>query len=130
MTNVFGSYDSNMIFEVDDRFESGGYKAMAHLFESGNIPRAILCGYDNMAIGAMRYIHEKGLSVPNDIAIVGFNDIPEAKYLSPSLSSIDPDIDKICDIAVNAILDKLSGNAVIKSTTIVPVLHLRESTDI
>lgn len=130
MTQVFGSYNEDMIYEVDDRFESGGYKAMAHLIETGNIPRIVLCGYDNMAIGAMRYIGEKGLSIPSDIALVGFNNIPEAKYLSPSLSSIDPDTDKICDIVVNAIIDRLSDKETEKELTVVPVLRMRESTNI
>lgn len=130
MKKTFGYADESLISIVDERFEEGGYRAMKNLLDAGKKPRAILCTYDNMAIGAMRYICEKGLNIPNDIAVMGINDIPEAKYLNPPLSSIDPHADAICDIAVNAIMDKLAGKPVKSKVTVIPTLHLRESTQI
>lgn len=130
MEENFGGYDESLISVVDDRFEKGGYNAMQKLIDSKNIPRAILCGYDNMAIGAIRCIYENGLSVPNDIAVIGFNDIPEAKYLNPPLSSIDPHMDTICNIAVSSILDKLSGKDVEMKHKIIPTFNLRKSAEI
>ncbi len=130
MEEIMGGYDENLISVVDERFEKGGYIAMQKLIDSRNIPRAIICGYDNMAIGAIRCIYENGLSVPNDIAVIGFNDIPEAKYLNPPLSSIDPHMDTICNIAVSSILDRLSGKEVEMKHKIIPTFNLRKSAEI
>lgn len=115
---------------VDRRFEEGGYLAMKLMLDSGNVPRAIFCAYDNMAIGAMKCIQEKGLKVPDDIAIMGKNDIPESKFLSPSLSSIDPHTDKLCEAAVEAMIGRLSGKDIKNVIEIVPTLCLRESMEI
>lgn len=130
MEEINGIYDDKLISIVDERFERGGYLAMQKLIDNGNLPRAVICGYDNMAIGAIRCIYENGLTVPNDIAVIGFNDIPEAKYLNPPLSSIDPHMDTICNIAVSSILDKLSGKEVKTKHKIVPTFNLRKSAEI
>jgi len=130
MLENFGYFDEELISTVDKRFEEGGYLAMKKLIDKGTIPRAILCSYDNMAIGAISCIYENGLSVPDDVAVLGINDIEESKYLNPPLSSINPHIDTICDIAVNAIMDKLSGRDVNSTVTVEPTLYLRKSTEI
>jgi len=114
----------------DARFEAGGYAAMETFFKAGNLPQAIFCAYDYMAIGAIRCILDHGLSVPNDIAVIGMDDIPEAKYLNPSLSSINVNMDKTCRIAAEAIIRCLTEQPFALSEKVTCDLHLRASTDI
>lgn len=112
------------------RFEAGGYEAMAQLLDRAEPPRAVICGYDYMAIGAIRCIYDRGLSVPEDIAVMGMDDLYEAKYLNPPLSSIDYPIDRACTLAADALLAELMGQPHAKQEVVAASLHLRRSTEI
>lgn len=112
------------------RFEAGGYDAMAQLLDRAEPPRAVICGYDYMAIGAIRCIYDRGLSVPEDIAVMGMDDLYEAKYLNPPLSSIDYPIDRACTLAADALLAELMGQSHAKQEVVAASLHLRRSTEI
>lgn len=68
--------------------EASGYEAAKAVFRSGAIPDAVFCANDQMALGFLRAMWEHGLHAPQDIAIVGFDDIPIARYLQPPLSTI------------------------------------------
>lgn len=73
--------------ESDHRVE-GGHHAMMRILESGSLPTAILGSNDLTAIGAMGAIHEKGLNIPDDISVVGFDDIELSAYTSPALTTL------------------------------------------
>ncbi len=73
--------------EGDHRVE-GGHHAMKRILESGNLPTAVLGSNDLTAIGAMGAIHEKGLDVPRDISVVGFDDIELSGYTLPALTTL------------------------------------------
>ena len=103
-----GEIPKNYISISESRFEEGGYDAMEALIDSGNIPRAIICAYDNLAIGAMRCILDKGLKVPEDVAILGIDNIRESKYSIPPLSSIFTHAKDICEAAASAVVGMLS----------------------
>ena len=64
-----------------------GFAAMKDLLCKSN-PSAVFVGNDTVAIGALAAIHEKGLAVPHDIAVVGYDDIPIAAYTSPPLTTV------------------------------------------
>lgn len=113
---------------TEKRFEEGGYMAMRRFFEKGNIPRAIICAYDYMAIGAIRCIIDNGLKVPEDVAVLGMDDIPESKYLNPSLSTINTHIKDACKNAVDVLMCKLTGKNHSINTSVKAELILREST--
>lgn len=115
---------------TEKRFEDGGYHAMNKFFECGHVPRAIICAYDCMAIGAMRCIHDRGLRVPEDVAIMGMDDIPEARYLTPTLTSINPHNDEIAQKVTRAMIDRINGNDFVREITVDYELNLRESTKI
>ncbi|MBP3961760.1 LacI family DNA-binding transcriptional regulator [Paenibacillus lignilyticus] len=68
--------------------EAGGYQAVKLLLASKRLPDAIFAANDEMAIGAIRALHEAGLRVPEDIAIVGFDNINLAPLIRPALSTI------------------------------------------
>ena len=65
-----------------------GHKMMTELIEAGTVPRAIFAASDTLAIGAMRALTMAGYRIPEDVSIVGFDDISAASYTSPPLSSI------------------------------------------
>lgn len=130
MLSAYGGYDEDLIAITEKRFEAGGYDAMETLFQRGKLPRALVCTYDYFAIGAIRCILDHGLSVPEDIAIVGHNNIPEAEYLDPPLSSVCPRHEVVCQTAADTILKLLNGKAVESEITINSKLHLRKSSEI
>ena len=65
-----------------------GYKGMMSLLELAEKPTAIFAGNDTIALGAMAAIHERGLRIPDDIAVVGYDDIPLAKFAAPPLTTV------------------------------------------
>jgi DNA-binding LacI/PurR family transcriptional regulator len=67
---------------------SGGYRAMKRLLELKLPVTAVISANDNMALGALRALHEAGLVVPQDVSLVGFEDIPEAAFFNPPLTTV------------------------------------------
>ena len=70
---------------------AGGYAAACRLLNEGAAFTALFVGNDQMALGALRALREHGLRVPEDISIVGFDDIPEAAFYEPPLTTIQQD---------------------------------------
>ena len=109
------------------RFEAGGYEAMEAMLNAAPPPRAVICAYDNMAIGAMKCIADHGLRIPEDIAVLGMDGIPNAPYLIPPLASISAQTEECCRLAVRTVIRQINGQAVPVSQTIPAKLQLRES---
>lgn len=112
------------------RFEAGGYDAMERLLAGKTLPRVLVCGYDYLAMGAIRCLYDHGLSVPEDVAVLGMDNIHESAFLNPPLSSIDFRIDEACRLAADALLAKLMGETYTAVQTVPSQLHLRRSTEI
>ena len=84
-----GIYDEALIFDCGDYTTRNGYQKMTEILEDENKrPTAIFVSNDSMAIGAYRAIAERGLRIPEDISVVGFNDQPNAKYMMPPLTTV------------------------------------------
>ena len=81
------SLDKTLFVEGDFTFESG-YRAMKHLLTSKTHPTALFAGNDTIAFGAMLAIREAGLSIPEDVAVVGYDDLPVAAYACPPLTTV------------------------------------------
>lgn len=73
-------------------------------------PDAVFCYNDLLAIGAMRTILNQRLRIPDDIAVVGFDDIEESRYSFPSLTTISPDKHEIARLAVAQLFHRLKGD--------------------
>ncbi len=73
--------------EGDHRVE-GGHHAMMRILESGSLPTAVMGSNDLTAIGAMGAIHERGLAIPRDISVIGFDDIELSAYTLPALTTV------------------------------------------
>ncbi|MGS2586383.1 LacI family DNA-binding transcriptional regulator [Streptomyces hebeiensis] len=90
-----------------------GATAMARLLDSGERPDAVFAYNDLIAIGAMRVLAERGLRVPRDVAVVGFDDVTEGRYGTVSLTTISPDKHTIARLAVASVVERLrAGGAV------------------
>lgn len=99
-------------FEFDGDFtEASGYEAAREILELEQRPTAIFAFNDSMAIGAIGAIREAGLRIPNDISVCGFDDIPVAKYLSPSLTSVHVPIHDLGVMAINRLFDRLQNKS-------------------
>jgi LacI family transcriptional regulator len=117
-------------WELDGNFtEASGYEAMAALLALAPRPTAIFACNDSMAIGALSALRDRDIRVPEEIAIAGFDDVPVASYLTPSLSSVDVGINTLgiraIETALHAVRNK---NAHKKQQMIQPTsLSLRAS---
>ena len=80
--------NEDLVHEADGSTEWHGYKAMQRLLAYKTPPTAVFLANDMMAIGAIKAIEESNLRVPQDISIVGFDDVPMAQYCSPPLTTI------------------------------------------
>jgi LacI family transcriptional regulator len=86
-----------------DFTEAGGYTAMLRLFPMK--PDAVIIGSDMMAVGAIRAIREANLRIPDDVAIIGFDDIPTASKMDPPLTTIRQPIRSMGGLAVETLID-------------------------
>lgn len=118
------------IVESDCRFEEAGYDGMKKIFSRGEIPTAVVTAYDNIAMGAMKYIREYGLKIPEDISVIGMDDNREAAYLEVPMTSITPYYQDLSEIAVDLLFEKIENKTSDKNKTIKVSAELikREST--
>lgn len=72
---------------------------------------ALFCASDLIAVGVMRYARQIGILVPDELSIVGFDDIPWAEYCTPSLTTIEMPVDEMANEAVDAVIRKIEGES-------------------
>mgnify|MGYP003543019925 FL=1 len=106
--------------------EQSGMEAVAELAARGQSYDAIFAASDLIAIGAMKALHERGLRVPTDVAIAGFDDIPMAGFVNPSLSTVQQDTKLAGSMLVENLL-RLINDEPVESQTIPVKLALRKS---
>jgi LacI family transcriptional regulator len=91
--------------------EEGGYRGMRELLKLDPRPTAVFAANDLMAMGAMIALREAGLRVPADVALVGFDDIPVARLVSPPLTTIAQFPERLGRRAAELLLDRLAGTS-------------------
>lgn len=89
---------------------------------------AIFAGNDQMALGLVHGLHARGIRVPGDISVVGFDDIPESRHFLPPLTTVRQDFRALGRLSVTLLLESLHGAAGGGSELIAPELVVREST--
>lgn len=106
---------------------ASGHDAMVALL--ADRPTAVFAANDHMAIGAIRAIERAGLRVPDDVSIVGFDDIPESEYLSTALTTVRQDFEGRTAFAISLLIDAVEGRPPSDAVHVVPTeLVVREST--
>ncbi|HET6593460.1 MAG TPA: LacI family DNA-binding transcriptional regulator [Xanthomonadales bacterium] len=97
--------------DADNR-ETSGFKAMSRLLESGFGFDSVFAASDLMAIGAMKCLQEAGIRIPEDVSVVGFDDIPMASYATPSLTTVRQDTLLAARALVKNLLAMIEGEPV------------------
>jgi len=105
----------------------GGQVAAAKLLDAGH--SAIICGSDLMALGVIREAHSRGLRVPEDLSVIGFDDSPLMAFTEPALTTVRQPVRAMCEAAVSGLVRAMDGNTP-DGTELVfrPDLIIRQST--
>lgn len=105
-----------------------GERLCSSIVLSGTRPDAVICYNDLMALGFMKAAADIGISIPRDLSVVGFDNIPYGKYTTPALTTVDLQSERMGATAMNKLLAVIKGEPVDKLTKIAPQLVLRAST--
>ncbi|MFV0441911.1 MAG: LacI family DNA-binding transcriptional regulator [Lachnospirales bacterium] len=106
-----------------------GYELTKKLLSNDTIPTAILVANDNIAIGCYNACHEFNKRIPDDISIISFNDIPNSKFMSPSLTTIKLDTSYLAEVAVSTLLENIENETYLNRKVLLPSkLIVRDST--
>ncbi|HUE76128.1 MAG TPA: LacI family DNA-binding transcriptional regulator [Chloroflexota bacterium] len=125
--------DGNLPVDEDLIVEGGldevsGQETMARLLRLVPRPRAVFAASDQIAMGALVALRVHGLRAPDDVAIVGFDDLPAASQVDPSLTTVRVPAPELGQLASQRLLDLLAGRFMSEPRTILPTqLMLRES---
>ncbi|MBP0456903.1 LacI family DNA-binding transcriptional regulator [Streptomyces montanisoli] len=98
----------SLVVATDGYGRRDGAVAMAAVLDRGERPDAVFAYNDMMALGAMRTLYERGLRIPEDVAVVGFDDIEEGHYGAVSLTTIAPDKAAIAELAVECLVTRIT----------------------
>jgi len=124
--NEIGYRDDYVVF--DTIYEDGGYRGANKLLGLKDRPTAILCASDQMAIGTLRAIYEKGYSIPEDFSIIGYGNIPVSANLYPPLTTVNHFPKKIGKISAHTIMNAIAKEEIEQRKILLhPQLCIRES---
>lgn len=117
----------------EGRYEQSGEDCARQILEMEKSPTAIICGYDNIAYGLIRYLTRHGYSIPTDFSVIGMNNQRTSQYMEHALTTIDYRTEEICNIAWKVMHKKLancyyrldervvlSGRLIVRETTAPP----------
>lgn len=134
----YEAYRSTLIshnIQLEKKFEwncvlrsPSAYEKVLHMLREGNIPDAIFCANDYCAIGALKAIYDSKLQVPQDISVIGIDDIEMATYSSPMLTTVHVPRQELGMYAVKVLIDKIENGGTIPIRINLPAqLIIRES---
>ncbi|WBW97374.1 LacI family DNA-binding transcriptional regulator [Oceanirhabdus sp. W0125-5] len=122
-----GFLNSNNIY-IGRFTAEDGYNLMKEAIGKGELPTAFFVASDSMAIGVLRALYESKISVPEEVSIIGFNDIPTAKYLIPPLTTIKVYTEFMGRTAVELLVERINENREIAKKVVIPTeVVVRES---
>lgn len=120
---------SKKLIGAGDWSASSGYVAMKKILDAGADLTALFAQNDRMAVGAIRALRENGLRVPEDVSVIGFDDMPLATYFDPPLTTMHQDTFRIGQVAAQLILQELNEPKAPRQQISIPAeLVLRKST--
>jgi LacI family transcriptional regulator len=112
-----------------DFLEGSGYTCGQHLLDLDPPPTAIVASSDTSAFGVIRAITERGLRVPDDISVIGFDDLPEAGYMYPPLTTVRQPIREMGRVATRLLVEAIMTPAMTPRQVLLPTeLKVRHST--
>lgn len=98
------------LVRLGDFYHESGYAAGADLLRTGDPPTAIFAASDQMALGVCEAVRRRGLRVPDDVSVVGFDDVPEARWASPPLTTVRQPLAEMGALAARTVL-RLTGDS-------------------
>lgn len=113
------SLDTHFVRDIDPTLEAGE-EAMAALLKLQDRPTAVFCTNDTIAAGAIKAIVRAGLRVPEDVAVVGFDDSYISRVIEPELTTVRIDADRMGRIATQKLFDLIDGQNVENETIQIP----------
>ncbi|EHH1101749.1 substrate-binding domain-containing protein [Vibrio parahaemolyticus] len=120
-------FNANWIIESDFECE-GGYQAFKKMAERGTLPSSIFVSNDMMAMGVINAANELGIKVPDDLSIIGYDDIHIAKFMSPSLTTIHQPKYRLGQAAVETLVRRLDDKSnEVQVVQLEPTLVIRNS---
>lgn len=123
-----GMIDTKAIY-IGSFVAESGYNLMKEAIKSPKeLPTAFFIASDSMAIGALRALHEAGIKVPEDVSIVGFNDITTSQYTAPALTTVRVHTEFMGETAVEMVLEQIIKKRTIHKKVVIPTeLVIRDS---
>ena len=122
-------HDPELVVPAESYHRPDGAAAMRLLLSLDEPPDAVFCFNDLLALGALRTLLAAGLRVPEDVAIVGVDDIEDGRFSTPTLTTVAPDKAQIAEVAVAMLLERINGlDAPPREVTARHSLQIREST--
>ena len=130
LTEAGMSKDSIKIYETESSYQ-GGYDVVNSLAAASAVPKSIFCFNDFIAYGAYKALHENHIRIPQDVAVMGYDDLDFSEIVSPALTTIDMSKYKVgrraMEMLINEIRNPTDENSK-KQLIMQPVLVIREST--
>ncbi|MBI3162009.1 MAG: LacI family DNA-binding transcriptional regulator [Anaerolineales bacterium] len=121
-------YDQFLVFEGDWSASSGS-DALADFVKKGNLPTAVFAQNDRMAMGVMRAARDANLKVPDQLSVIGVDDMPLSSYFDPPLTTMRQDMPLIGQEAIRKLIDLIQNNTVEQTVLKLPAqLVVRQST--
>ncbi|EDJ7660859.1 transcriptional repressor PurR [Salmonella enterica] len=106
----------------------GGFDAMQALLAHQQRPQAVFTGNDAMAVGAYQALYQAGLRIPQDMAVIGYDDIELARYMTPPLTTIHQPKDELGELAIDVLIHRMAQPALQQQRLqLTPVLTVRGS---
>lgn len=108
---------------------AGGYHAAQQLLDTNTSFTGLVVGNDQMALGVLHALREHGISVPGDVSVVGFDDVPEAAFFSPPLTTVRQDFTALGQQSAEYLISLMEDpDTDVRQKSIAPQLIVREST--
>lgn len=123
-----GHDHEGLVVAFGDYSEDSGERAMRDALAAGPVPDAVFASSDLMAVGALRVLRQAGLRVPDDVALVGFDDSPVCRHTDPELTSVHQPIEEMGRVMADLLLGRIGGDAVSPETVLPTHLVVRAST--
>ena len=122
--------DKELIFETNQMTDTKGSMLIEALYESKNQPDGIFSSNDNLAAGAMKFLKERNVKIPEKVAVIGFSNALFSQWMTPTLSTVDQHSELMGTHAVNLLLEEIkqtTASCVSRNIVLNPELIIRES---
>lgn len=113
-------YNPDYVYNGNKISFGEGYRLINEVTKSGHVPTAFFIANDTMATGALRALYEAKIHVPNDISIIGFNDLPTSKYLIPTLTTVKVPMIFMAETAIELLQERIYKERALPKKVLVP----------